>query len=128
MYNRPETYESPAWTLLRIVLFFLMAIATPLSLIAAIVLLAVNGLYSFDATGATLLTFLILWLSSPLIVSFAYATCSLAGRRRELSEREAKANAQVRGPSPQQTRLRLISGGRTHVIDQKIAYLRIADR
>ena len=94
-----------------------MAVAALSCLIGAIIYFAVKGLYSFDATGATLLIFLILWLSSPLILSFVSAVCFLRDRRRNLSEDRASVNVRDQRRSPQESRLRLISGARTDTMD-----------
>jgi hypothetical protein len=116
-----ETREPSVWTLLRLILFFPMAVGVLSCLIAVIIYFAVKGLYSFDATGATLLTFFILCLSSPLIVSFASEVCFLRDRGRNLREDKESVNVRVQGRSSQQSRLRLIAGGRTDTVDRESA-------
>ena len=118
MHPSPETHEPELWTLLKVVLLFPAVLGILACLIAAITYLAMNGLYSFNATSAIFLSCLILWLSSPLIVSFAYLICFFRDRRK-LSEYEADANPRIQRPSRQEIHLRLIAGGRTHAIDKE---------
>lgn len=107
MVQSDKSSDSLAWALLRVCFFFLLGIATPLSLIALIIHLAVNGLYSFSAIPAVFLTFLILWLSSPLIVFFAYAVCSLRDRWRKPSQQEVSGKVPTIDGPPQSLQLTL---------------------
>jgi cytochrome c biogenesis protein CcdA len=91
MAQREKSGDSLAWVLLRTCFFFLLGIATPLSLIGLIIHFAANGLYSFSTLSAIFLTILILWLSSPLILFFAYAVWSLRDRLRRPIQKEASA-------------------------------------
>lgn len=111
MVQRDKSSDSLAWALLRVCFFFLLGIATPLSLIGLVIYLAVNGLYSLSAIPAVFLTFLILWLSSPLIVFFAYAVCSLRDRWRRPSQQEVSGTVPAMDGPPQSLQLTLYVDG-----------------